>query len=105
MGVSIWCSLLVCFTRLAHAQATDYFINPPLPGPNKDYSQNKPYAIGSIIDLKWNVDYPNYSLAVWQDSDYPKAYNIRNTLTSSTSTFAWTVEIPPGIQSDISSGE
>ena len=104
--LAVACALLPFLSQPARAQqgSINSFINPPYPGPNKDYSENKLYKVGQVIDLKWQTNYPEFSLAVWQDSDYPTAYNIENLL-SNVQTFDWTVAIPSNFDTSISNGK
>ncbi|KAF5709801.1 hypothetical protein FGLOB1_5787 [Fusarium globosum] len=44
------------------------FLQPWNPGPNKDYSENQQYTIGSNIILSWSIDFEDPDLQLWQDN-------------------------------------
>ncbi|KAF5531588.1 hypothetical protein FMEXI_12893 [Fusarium mexicanum] len=44
------------------------FLRPWNQGPNKDYSKNQQYTIGSNIILSWSIDFDGPDLQLWQDN-------------------------------------
>ncbi|PNP79830.1 hypothetical protein FNYG_06923 [Fusarium nygamai] len=44
------------------------FLRPWNQGPNKDYSKNQQYTIGSNIILSWSIDFEDPDLQLWQDN-------------------------------------
>lgn len=44
------------------------FLQPWNQGPNKDYSENQQYTIGSNIILSWSIDFDDPDLQLWQDN-------------------------------------
>ncbi|GAW22027.1 hypothetical protein ANO14919_115620 [Xylariales sp. No.14919] len=50
------------------SEDTHYFITPPTPGPNKDYSNNIVYEIGQVVTLSWAKDFSSGTLTLTQDN-------------------------------------
>ncbi|KAF5683069.1 hypothetical protein FDENT_7411 [Fusarium denticulatum] len=44
------------------------FLRPWNQGPNKDYSENQQFTIGSNIILSWSIDFEDPDLQLWQDN-------------------------------------
>lgn len=52
---------------LRSGQTENVFTNPPPAGASKDYSANPSYTLNSILDIRWNTNYTDYDLLMWQD--------------------------------------
>jgi hypothetical protein len=50
----------------AQTDAQNFFVNPPLPGPNQAFSANAIWGIGSTQKIKWKTTYENYTINLWQ---------------------------------------
>lgn len=47
---------------------TGQFLAPWTAGRNKDYSNNKDYAVGVKIITEWEAAYDNATVTLWQDN-------------------------------------
>ncbi|KAI0914580.1 hypothetical protein F4823DRAFT_290056 [Ustulina deusta] len=92
------------------SEASGYFVTPPTPGPNKDYSINSVYEIGQIVALSWVKDFPSGTLSLTQDNNLgdqtggPTRNIIQNT---DLSQYDWVVSymgLDPGVQNVFSLG-
>lgn len=80
--------------RLAHAQsapAGNKFINPPAAGEWFDYSENRNYLIGDVIDLQWQTKFAETTLAIFQQNNSTATPLVPNPQTSTS--FQWTVDV------------
>lgn len=67
MSPRILCLLFLIFNYV-YGQ-TAYFISPPAPGPEHDYTQNTVYINGSTQLLQWNTNYEHVNLKIYQNDN------------------------------------
>lgn len=63
-------SALLSLLAAGLAAAQNDFLQPWTAGPNKDYSDNPSYSIGTTVRFAWRIDFSNPDLQLWQDN-YP----------------------------------
>ena len=56
-------------------QSDGYFVTPPTPGGNADYSQDKIYNVGDQVKVQWYTDFDAISLVLWQQNSSDQAPN------------------------------
>ena len=82
LWLKLFCSLL--FPAIAYAQddVNGTFFNPPSAGDVGVFNKNPAYKIGDTLQVRWQTDFANISLVLWQYESEDFEYLLRTHITA-----------------------